>query len=430
MDSPRIQNNPHNKVHFLEAADKIGRKLCREAIWDTGRCTWMGWSIETVNHQWVTVYRSLRHDLYGGTSGVALFLAELYQFTKDKQQLKVIDGVLKQIFSHISVTSSSQNYGFYSGPAGIAYSLVRIGHLLQRDDLVIRGLNMMEELAAVAPSDAQLDVISGSAGMIPVCLTLAKTYQRPRLLEMAERHGTHLLQCAQKSDIGWSWDTMKVPGQQNLTGHSHGAAGIVTAFLELAEATGDVAFRHAAMEGLRYERHLFNSDVCNWPDLRVMPNTNHTEKMSVQNYYMGWCHGAPGIGLSRLRNVQLLPDRVEIREDLDAALKSTVATFTENWTTSNWNYSLCHGAAGNAELLIVAGQRFQRQPLIDIAEKIGQHGIDTYAKLGVAWPCGNGGAGETPNLMLGTAGIGYFYLRLFDPVAVPSILIITPSEQL
>jgi len=30
--------------------------------------------------------------------------------------------------------------------------------------------------------------------------------------------------------------------------------------------------------------------------------------------------------------------------------------------------------------------------------------------------------GETPNLMLGTAGIGYFYLRLYDSAAVPSVL--------
>jgi lantibiotic modifying enzyme len=34
------------------------------------------------------------------------------------------------------------------------------------------------------------------------------------------------------------------------------------------------------------------------------------------------------------------------------------------------------------------------------------------------------GGGETPNLMLGLAGIGYFYLRLYDPVKYPSVLII------
>jgi len=42
-------------------------------------------------------------------------------------------------------------------------------------------------------------------------------------------------------------------------------------------------------------------------------------------------------------------------------------------------------------------------------------------------PCGVVSGGETPNLMLGTAGIGYFYLRLYDSSAVPSVLLTQPT---
>ena len=35
--------------------------------------------------------------------------------------------------------------------------------------------------------------------------------------------------------------------------------------------------------------------------------------------------------------------------------------------------------------------------------------------------------GVTPSLMLGLAGIGYFYLRLHSPT-VPSILLVRPEE--
>ena len=38
------------------------------------------------------------------------------------------------------------------------------------------------------------------------------------------------------------------------------------------------------------------------------------------------------------------------------------------------------------------------------------------------WPCGVLGAGETPNLMLGLAGIGDLLLRLYDSEATPSAL--------
>lgn len=32
--------------------------------------------------------------------------------------------------------------------------------------------------------------------------------------------------------------------------------------------------------------------------------------------------------------------------------------------------------------------------------------------------------GEAPNLLLGLAGIGYFFLRLHNPVDVPSVLLL------
>jgi lantibiotic modifying enzyme len=42
------------------------------------------------------------------------------------------------------------------------------------------------------------------------------------------------------------------------------------------------------------------------------------------------------------------------------------------------------------------------------------------------WPCGIG-TGETPGLMLGLAGIGYFFLRVANPLDVPSML--APSRR-
>lgn len=412
------------RQEFLQIADKIGRELCRDALWHEGHCTWLGWAMERVQYQMRPCYRSLAGDLYSGTAGIALFLAELSQFTQDRQQLRVVEAALRQALATAPKIDSRLQHGFYTGQVGIAYASIRAGELLKKEEFVTRGLALLANLKTLVFDHQMIDVLNGSAGAIPALLRVSQRYQRPDLLELALSHGQHLLKMAVHSENGSSWHTVQMPIKQNLAGHSHGVAGIVTALLELFKVSGDQTFRAVAMEGLRYESQFFNAERGNWQDLRLMPTARATQQ---ESYYMGWCHGAPGIGLSRLRNVQLLPDRVEISEDLDAALKSTVASFTENWTTSNWNYSLCHGAAGNAELLILAGQRFQRQPLIDIAEKIGQYGIDTYAKLGVPWPCGNGGAGETPNLMLGTAGIGHFYLRLYDSASVQPILIIMPQ---
>jgi len=46
----------------------------------------------------------------------------------------------------------------------------------------------------------------------------------------------------------------------------------------------------------------------------------------------------------------------------------------------------------------------------------------------VPWPCGLQRAATVPGLMVGTAGIGHFLLRLYDPAAVPSILSVWPES--
>ena len=45
-------------------------------------------------------------------------------------------------------------------------------------------------------------------------------------------------------------------------------------------------------------------------------------------------------------------------------------------------------------------------------------------RRGVAWPGGVPNADEMVGLMMGVAGIGYFYLRLHDEAKTPSILMV------
>jgi lantibiotic modifying enzyme len=94
--------------------------------------------------------------------------------------------------------------------------------------------------------------------------------------------------------------------------------------------------------------------------------------------------------------------------------------------SSGGNFSLCHGLAGNAEVLgedredhnETGRGSVNREFLLKIASA----GIRDYANSDNGWPCGVIG-GETPSLMLGTSGIGYFYLRAYRP-DLPSMLII------
>src|SRR5262249_35833084 len=140
------------------------------------------------------------------------------------------------------------------------------------------------------------------------------------------------------------------------------------------------------------------------------------------SYSVAWCHGAPGIGLSRLRAYSILEDQSCLAE-AEIAVTTTTQLLREP-ALRNQNYSLCHGAGGNAELLLAVAEMLDRPALRTTAEDVGWYGIETYLKVRRSWPCGVVPGGETPNLMLGLAGIGHFYLRLYDPAKVPSVLIV------
>jgi lantibiotic modifying enzyme len=86
------------------------------------------------------------------------------------------------------------------------------------------------------------------------------------------------------------------------------------------------------------------------------------------------------------------------------------------------SFSLCHGQAGNADVLISGSQLLGEENPLRSAEAIAQEGMERYERRRIPWPCGLPNANETPDLMLGLAGIGYFYLRLADPERIPSVL--------
>jgi lantibiotic modifying enzyme len=138
---------------------------------------------------------------------------------------------------------------------------------------------------------------------------------------------------------------------------------------------------------------------------------------------VAWCHGAPGIGMARLGLHRLLPEEPEILAEAEIAIRTTAATLASASAQRLGNFSLCHGEGGNADLLIIAADLLGRPELRSQAEAVGIRGIEQFEDHGLPWPCGVPGAGETPNLMLGVAGIGCFLLRLYDSKNTPTVLL-------
>ena len=408
-----------NEARFLETADFIGARLCRDAIWSGSRCNWLGDAMEFTESRWQVVHRSFGPDLYGGTSGIALFLTRLYSVTQEKIFRKTAEAAIQCALSQIE-SWDAQNFGFYSGLTGIAYALMETALLLERHDLRQKGLQLLEKIPQRDIAMQSWDIISGSAGVIPVLLRMHQKFGHDFLLNAAMQHGDMLLQSANRNHESWSWTTIPGVTQKDLTGFSHGTAGIAWALLELHAKTKEQKFMDAAKSALQYERRWYDAAQENWPDFRSegQPGT--------QVCGLAWCHGAPGIGLSRIRAHQLLNEE-QCKTEANIALRTTARGLSAAMQSGQENCSLCHGSMGNAELLLFAGDALGDSNSLNMVFQLADDAAQKHRMGHNAWPCGVLNGGENPGLMLGLAGIGYFYLRLFDRRKTPSVLLVGPD---
>lgn len=402
--------NTIDKNIYLDTAWDIACQLIKSSIWHKNSCTWQGYSMEAVNGKYEAVMRTFGPDVYSGTAGIALFLTALYSERKDPILLTTIEGCISQMKSTMAASS---NHGFYSGKPGIAAALIKIGKELDRKELIKEGIVLLQSIPSGTLQSYEIDVISGAAGTIPVLIDVYKAHGNTELLDKAIALGQLLCSTAQKNNDIWSWAT--VPSQKNLTGFSHGSSGIALALLQLYEVTNDSLFLEGAKGGFNYERQSFDSAQQNWPDFRDDVSTPTANVCG-----MAWCHGAPGIALSRLEANRIKPDSM-LEKEMQTALATTGNGIYHNLAgnLNNTNYSLCHGIAGNAEVLLDCGGAEHHQ----LAEAVGAAGIYMYKENRLPWPTGVNTGQYTPGLMMGIAGTGYFYLRLFNPEKHKSLLL-------
>jgi lantibiotic modifying enzyme len=405
--------------NFLSTAASIGDALCREALWWGDRCTWLGDDLIGDEDAYL-VHRTVGGSIYTGTAGIAIFLTRLAALTGDRLHVDTAKAAILQALRETETADEMRNRGLFCGRAGVAYASIVVGEGLGDGDLRESGLGLLRAVAREETSDwAETDVMYGRAGVIVAALCAFRRFSEEWLLAWARELGEQLIRSAKTEEIGWSWP--EHADELGMNGFSHGAAGIAWALGELARASGEQEFFDAAREATRYEQHWFNSDVMNWRDLfqEYMADPERPPE-----YSLSWCHGAPGIALSRLRLWKIFGNPAH-GEEARIALSTTTDALHADLKSGTRNFSLCHGLAGNAEALIVASDILGDEGMLRTAREIGLNGIENYADSEEGWPCGvNNADAWSPSLMLGWAGTGYYFLRLYDPTVTPSILLL------
>ncbi|HEX3789698.1 MAG TPA: type 2 lanthipeptide synthetase LanM family protein [Pseudonocardiaceae bacterium] len=388
--APRVPR-PESGGDFLAAARAVGDRLERLSIRHGDGLSWLG----------LTAFRercwdltALGVDLYGGLSGISLFLGYLGATTGEPRYTELAESALVTVRRMIDQPlSHPPQVGAFSGWGGVVYLLTRLGVLWDRADLLDSAVVLAERVSEWVDEDSQFDVLAGSAGFALAVAGLYRHRPEPELVKTLLRCGDRLLSGATSvGSAGLGWVTPL--GSAPLSGFGHGSAGIALSLAGIGEITGQGRFSDAAVGAVAHERGLFLPGEENWDDLR---DERSGSLMSA------WCHGAVGVGLGRA----LLPSGlVDSGPELDVAMSTALASGL------GVNHSLCHGDLGVVELLLVGGHgeavRVAGAVLADI-ERGG-------------WRCGVPTGVETPGLMAGLAGIGYGLLRVADPAGVPSVL--------
>ena len=393
---------------YREEAFRLGEELWAGAIHDRkGRPEWLGMDLGADGESFH--FGLIGHSLYSGASGLALLFARLAQASQGAradQWLRRAWSCFEGLAELAERNSNDQLFRYVrdqplgiSGTGGTLLSL----ELLQIAGLPEAGWLAEKLMGQLRPerllADESLDLIGGVAGLIGSLLTS----RHPVAHELAAVCGERLL-TLQQEDGGWPSALASGLSRPPLTGFSHGAAGMGAALALLAHSNGNQQAAEAAMRAIAYERSVFDKKNGNWPDFR----TNN----EPDEFMLSWCHGAPGILLSRqvLNAARLADDQTAV--EIEIARATTTGALESIHASSQAPAAhLCCGVLGLTSLLRVDAQASGSsiQPQVARAESA----VIQQAKAagGYSFFSVDTGSLTLPGLFTGQAGVALALLE-------------------
>jgi lantibiotic modifying enzyme len=403
-----------SRQNLLSAAVSIGMRLCRDAVWtaDGESCSWTGAQVLDLNDRdSPVVVGPLGGDLYGGSAGIGFFLSQLNRATPQAIFQATARGALHHAARWVSALPATSSISLFSGKLGLGYLLAQCDFAdPSLRDASTFFLEFAHEQFHHDPDSFVLDIINGAAGAILALLSLERSTGTGPYLNFAIELGSYICASAEWTENYCVWGGMQAAGFASLplAGYAHGASGIAHALLTLFARTGDSDYLIAARGAYAYEDTLYDPRRRNWLDLRFLDTLDEARLRAETP--VAWCHGAPGIALSRKAASRFDPEQAGTHEQ---ALRDAVATTKDALERAesqpHFDTTFCHGICGFIGTLITDGRNDERHDSLGLwaAESL-------FARYGADgnWPSGVPGGGYSPSLMVGIAGVGLTFLRL------------------
>jgi lantibiotic modifying enzyme len=354
--------------------------------------------------------RTFPTDLYAGQAGILAFLAEAYRARPDD----ALRRALQDGGRSLRAAPAGGARGVFDGSAGRVWAFLSLHEALgsASDEWLSAALALAPGVAS-GSTGLPGDIINGPPGQGLLLLRLHAVTGDARWLDAARSSADTMLGRAVESGSGIKIPSFNDPSGVPVcyTGLSHGSAGAAYFLCRLAQALpGDAGGAHVAGARGRYIAGAegvaqWLDGLAQWQDDRVYWYRREPDQM--QQNQVTWCHGPPGIGIFYAELHRLT------RNPAHLAMAKACAVTVEREIQRLNNACLCHGTAGNAQLLLKLFRETGDADWLERARHIGE--LTWQLRLGgqfPAWIAGNGSGTSNPGLMTGDAGVGWFYLQM------------------
>lgn len=398
----------YSKERKLQLAKKIAQLLIDKSVVGTVKGeisrSWVGYTPvghDNINYQ----YGVNPNDLYNGNAGLALYFIYLSRVSKEKKYLEYAYETLNPMIKTINSIDPDSTFliGPYNGLSGHLYTIHKLFEDTRDLGLLAYIRTIIELMQLLYKRDRTYDIIGGSGGALKVIMTLlkSKVYDvdvNISLLKLLEKITINLCKrCTVIGEERIAWECMEHKGIA-FTGYAHGVSGILASLYLSNTVLHNEFVQKTVIKALNYERKLFNPEKKNWA-------ANNMEN----KYSCGWCHGAPGILLSKSILIENGYKDSSINKEIEDAISTTIKCGFGN------NICLCHGDIGNLEILKRISKVLDLEELNiqcdyvygNLFDKVYEH----ICKVKVL-PVG---------IMLGSAGVGVAALQSISD-KIPSVL--------
>ncbi|MCJ1978494.1 type 2 lanthipeptide synthetase LanM [Pseudolactococcus carnosus] len=303
----------------------------------TDQYIWSGPELQGNIENGKSFYHSIDYpaSYYMGNVGILTGLLKLSMSSRyDKYVSKLIKDIEIDVNQIISITDGGLNIGAFNGISQYVrlYLTLYTSDKISKSYFIRRTSILLNKIMSNILSDKKLDILDGIAGVI---LTAVKIFEsdisnelNEIVKELLNKCCNHLIDSIIRRN-GVTYFPFEQDDEKYFTGFAHGTSGIILALYKASKISNLDSTKIIA-ELLNTERKLYNKSNKYW----------YSDNTQIDHSW-GWCHGIPGILLSRVTlvfegyNDQRIID--EINELYDITVLNSMGT----------NLTLCHGDLGN-----------------------------------------------------------------------------------